>query len=33
VHLPQLGIDMVWNPRGANDPACAWLRGQLLDLM
>ncbi|MDT7583197.1 MAG: hypothetical protein QOE32_747 [Pseudonocardiales bacterium] len=33
VHLPQLGIDMVWNPRGTNDPACAWLRRQLLDLM
>jgi len=21
--LPRLGIDMVWNPRGTNDPACA----------
>jgi len=33
VDLPRLGIDMVWNPRGTNDPACTWLRGQLLDLM
>jgi DNA-binding transcriptional LysR family regulator len=33
VHLPALGIDMVWNPRGAADPAHAWLRGQLLDLV
>jgi len=30
VHLPGLGVDMVWNPRGVKDPACAWLREQLL---
>ncbi|MBZ3900386.1 LysR family transcriptional regulator [Streptomyces griseiscabiei] len=28
--VPPLGIDMVWNPRLAHDPACAWLREQLL---
>ena len=33
VQLPTLGIDMVWNPRGATDPAYAWLRAQLLDLV
>jgi LysR family nod box-dependent transcriptional activator len=33
VPLPALGVDMVWNPRGANDPAYAWLRAQLLDLV
>ncbi|MFE5700518.1 LysR family transcriptional regulator [Rhodococcus koreensis] len=33
LHLPPIGIDMVWNPRGGNDPAYAWLRQQLLDLM
>ena len=32
VQLPALGVDMVWNPRGTNDPAYAWLRAQLLDL-
>ncbi|HWN31651.1 MAG TPA: LysR substrate-binding domain-containing protein [Pseudonocardia sp.] len=32
VRLPLLGIDMVWNPRGGNDPAYAWLRGQLREL-
>jgi hypothetical protein len=24
---------MVWNPRAANDPACVWLRTQLVDLV
>lgn len=33
IQLPALGIDMVWNPRGANDPAYAWLRTQLLGLV
>jgi len=33
VQLPALGIDMVWNPRGTTDPAYAWLRRQLLDLV
>jgi DNA-binding transcriptional LysR family regulator len=33
VRLPALGVDMVWNPRGANDPAYAWLRKQLVGLV
>ncbi len=33
VGLPGLGIDMVWNPRGRNDPAQTWLRGQLRALV
>jgi DNA-binding transcriptional LysR family regulator len=33
VQLPALGVDMVWNPRAANDPACVWLRTQLVDLV
>jgi DNA-binding transcriptional LysR family regulator len=33
VPLPQVGIDMVWNPRGGNDPAYAWLRAQLRELV
>jgi LysR family nod box-dependent transcriptional activator len=32
VRLSRLGIDMVWNPRGANDPAYAWLREQLINV-
>jgi DNA-binding transcriptional LysR family regulator len=27
--IADLGIDMVWNPRAAGDPACDWLRGAL----
>lgn len=30
VPLPTLGIDLVWNPRGATDPGRAWLRKQLV---
>ncbi|MEV7389175.1 LysR family transcriptional regulator [Streptomyces sp. NPDC091215] len=30
VPVPPLGIDMVWNPRLAHDPARNWLREQLL---
>ncbi len=30
VPLPALGIDLVWNPRGATDPGRAWLREQLV---
>ncbi|MCX4862034.1 LysR family transcriptional regulator [Streptomyces canus] len=28
--LPPLGVDLVWNPRGAGDPGLAWLREQLM---
>ncbi|WP_405961702.1 LysR family transcriptional regulator [Streptomyces sp. NBC_00024] len=28
--LPPLGVDLVWNPRGAGDPGLAWLREQLI---
>lgn len=31
VAVPRLGIDMVWNPRFADDPACLWLREQLVE--
>ncbi|WP_327725519.1 LysR family transcriptional regulator [Streptomyces europaeiscabiei] len=30
VPLPPLGVDLVWNPRGAGDPGRAWLREQLM---
>jgi DNA-binding transcriptional LysR family regulator len=30
VPLPNLGIDLVWNPRRNGDPALAWLRSRLL---
>lgn len=30
--LPGLGIDMVWNPRLADQPFVTWLRGLLLDV-
>jgi len=33
LRLPGLRIDMVWNPRGTNDPAYGWLREQLCDLV
>lgn len=29
VPLPHQGVDMVWNPKNAGDPACAWLRMEL----
>jgi hypothetical protein len=29
IDVPPLGIDMVWNPRLAQDPARTWLRDQL----
>lgn len=30
IPLPVLGVDLVWNPRGAGDPGRAWLREQLI---